>query len=141
MSKYSSKNATFQFGLLLFMVAGLSFGIILTTGKASLIFSPSAQVTGYSTKPEVPTDKPRLPKPPIKNAPPTLRPITNGKCIPDGWSCTKSASCCGFCSNGICLGESKCIKYDGFCTVIGTKKCCDGSKCKSLFGGNYGLCQ
>lgn len=53
MSKYSSKNATFQFGLLLFMVAGLSFGIILTTGKASLnLFSFAQQVqTNYKTAP------------------------------------------------------------------------------------------
>jgi hypothetical protein len=54
MSKYSSKNAAFQFGLLLFMVAGLSFGIILTTGKASLSLFSFAQVqTNYKAAPEL----------------------------------------------------------------------------------------
>jgi len=141
--KYSSKNATFQFGLLLLMTFGLSMGIILTTGKASLIFSPSAQVTDYSTKPAVPTSNPVLPSPPLKPRVPTTPPKTNPepgdgfyKCILDGNKCKKGRVCCGFCNEGKCqsLGQPRCTAQGGWCGFR-QDPCCDGTTCSGRYLG------
>lgn len=133
MSKYSSKNAAFQFGLLLFMVAGLFFGIILTTGKAPLSIFSFAQVqTDYSVKADVPILNPNLPKPPTK--PRVL-------CLPDGFKCYEKITCCGFCNNGKCT-SLKCVGAGDRCVTSGNSNCCRGYKCIPYDGmPELGVCR
>lgn len=140
MSKYSSKNAAFQFGLLLFMVAGLSFGIILTTGKASLnLFSYAQQVqTNYTAKPGVPNANPAI----IPSKPNMQAPIIRiPGCRKDGRSCSANQVCCGFCNNGKCT-SLKCVGVGDRCVTSGNSNCCRGYKCIPYDGmPELGVCR
>lgn len=127
MSKYSSKNHVFQFGLLLFLVMGLSIGIILTNGKASLnLFSSAA---GVEIK--------------YGGGDPT--------CAFEGGSCVDKECCGGLtCGRGVCVksqvGPKNPVKSTPMprpwlgCDPKGSKcgafvnNCCPGSRCNILAG-------